>query len=293
MDENQKNEENVDFVEITAEQSTEPAQETTEELKVVDSDTTEGAEVENANEQKESTEEANKLDEVDQKANQMKAKKVYTEEEFNSKLNSKIESRFKREQKKHEKEMEPYKKLVSILHAGGFNGDISQISENLTKAYKDQGVEIPEFRSGLTDSEQKALAEMDAKEVIEAGEDEMRERFTELYRKPQRTVREEREMYLIGKEHSKRLAKKDLLEMGANPDEVMNDPEFIDFASKMGPNVSTKEIYKYFQKLKGNIPQKPARAGSVKSNESDDGKIDYSSMSSKDFQKELDKVLNN
>ena len=79
-------------------------------------------------------------------------------------------------------------------------------------------------------------------------------------------------MHLISQEHSKRTAKKDLLELGADPDKVLNDSKFKDFAKKWSSDVSIKEIYQAYCKLNGIPVQKPASAGSVKNNESETSK---------------------
>ncbi len=192
--------------------------------------------------------------------------RTYTEEEYQRAINKIIA----RERSKYEKQINP---LINTLKAGGFEEDtIPELTNSLQKSYENQGINIPKYDQMLTEKEQKALAKADAEEVIDLGEEVMRQTFAELYSKPDRSVREEELMYLISQEHSKRMAKKDLLELGADPDKVLNDSKFKDFASKWSNNVSVKEIYQAYTKLNNKPVQRPASAGSVKNNESETSK---------------------
>lgn len=193
--------------------------------------------------------------------------KTYTEEEYQRAIDKIIA----RERSKYEKKINP---LVNTLKAGGFKADdISTLTNDIRKSYEEQGINIPKYEQVLTEREQKALARADAEEVIELGEETMKQTFAELYANPNRSIREEELMYLISQEHSKRMAQKDLLELGADPDKVLNDSKFKDFASKWASNVPVKEIYQAYKKLNDKPVQKPASAGSVKNNESETSKF--------------------
>lgn len=198
---------------------------------------------------------------------QEKQPKTYTEEEYQRAIDKIIA----RERSRYEKKINP---LVNTLKAGGFRADdISTLTNDIRKSYEEQGINIPKYDQMLTEKEQKALARVDAEEVIELGEETMKQTFAELYAKPERSVREEELMYLISQEHSKRMARKDLLELGAEPDKVLNDSKFKEFASKWASNVPVKEIYQAYKKLNDKPVQKPASAGSVKNNESEASKF--------------------
>lgn len=198
---------------------------------------------------------------------QVEQPKTYTEEEYQRAIDKIIA----RERSRYEKKINP---LVNTLKAGGFQADdISTLTNDIRKSYEEQGINIPKYDQMLTEKEQKALAKVDAEEVIELGEETMKQTFAELYAKPNRSVREEELMYLIHKEHSRKLAQKDLLELGADPDKVLNDSKFKEFANKWSPDVSVKEIYQAYKKLNNTPVQKPASAGSVKNNESETSKF--------------------
>ena len=96
-------------------------------------------------------------------------------------------------------------------------------------------------------------------------------------------------MNLIGKAHSIRLAKKELLSVGADPNIVESD-KFKKFAQRYADNISIKEIYEDYKTKYGVKPTKPASAGSVKTTHSE-AQVNYNEMSNEDFEKELQKVL--
>lgn len=195
---------------------------------------------------------------------------------FQEEFNEMFSKRFSREKRKMESNYNP---LINTLKAGGYESDNPiEIAERIKESYEAQGISIPSYDSGLSEREQKALAKVDADEVIELGEDVMRERFTELYNKPNRSKREEEEMYLIGRENSIRLAKRDLLEIGADPDKVLNDSKFKEFASKMAANVPIKDIYQLYTKVNVGQTQKIPSAGSVKNNNNSGEKFTQSKL---------------
>ena len=212
--------------------------------------------------------------------------RMYTEEEYQKAINKIIA----RERGNKEKEINP---LLATLKAVGFDGKTPQeVNQKLRQNYKDQGVEIPEYHENMSEREQKALAKLDADEVIELGDQAMQERFGELYQKYKQnniSVREQEEMTLIGKAHSIRLAKKELLSVGADPNIVESD-KFKKFAQRYADNISIKEIYEDYKTKYGVKPTKPASAGSVKTTHSE-AQVNYNEMSNEDFEKELQKVL--
>ena len=262
------NDETVGNIETEQQENqTEEQQEQAEEVKVTDgeSDSTEEEQVQEPEKQH---------------------SRMYTEEEYQRAINKIIA----RERGNKEKEINP---LLATLKAVGFDGKTPQeVNQKLRQNYKEQGVEIPEYHESMSEREQKALAKLDADEVIELGEQAMQERFGELYQKYKQnniSVREQEEMNLIGKAHSVRLAKKELLSVGADPNIVESD-KFKKFAQRYADNISIKEIYEDYKEKYGVKPTKPASAGSVKTTHSE-AQVNYNEMSNEDFEKELQKVI--
>lgn len=225
-------------------------------------------------------------EEQTQKSEPKQHSRMYTEEEYQKAINKIIA----RERGNKEKEINP---LLATLKAVGFDGKTPQeVNQKLRQNYKDQGVDLPEYKESMSEREQKALAKLDADEIIELGEQAMQERFGELYQKYKQnniSVREQEEMNLIGKAHSVRLAKKELLSVGADPNIVESD-KFKKFAQRYADNISIKEIYEDYKTKYGVKPTKPASAGSVKTTHSE-AQVNYNEMSNEDFEKELQKVL--
>lgn len=262
------NDETVGNIETEQQENqTEEQQEQAEEVKVTDgeSDSTEEEQVQEPEKQH---------------------SRMYTEEEYQRAINKIIA----RERGNKEKEINP---LLATLKAVGFDGKTPQeVNQKLRQNYKEQGVEIPEYHENMSEREQKALAKLDADEVIELGDQAMQERFGELYQKYKQnniSVREQEEMNLIGKAHSIRLAKKELLSVGADPNIVESD-KFKKFAQRYADNISIKEIYEDYKEKYGVKPTKPASAGSVKTTHSE-AQTNYNEMSNEDFEKELQKVI--
>lgn len=230
---------------------------------IVDNDETVGEVIEDVAEEAVNEEQEEKKFEFTDSISDEKAQnpeKLFTQEEVDLLMSKRVQ----RERRKFEKEFNP---LINTLKAGGFDGDDPiELTNRIQESYKNQGIQLPSYTDGLTERESKALAKADADEVIELGENAMQERFTELYNKANRSIREEQEMYLIGREHSTRLAKRDLLELGAEPDKVLNDDKFKQFASKWAGNVPIKEIYQAYKKI-NNTVQQVVTSGSVKNND--------------------------
>jgi hypothetical protein len=224
--------------------------------------------------------------ELIQESEQKPHSRMYTEEEYQKAINKIIA----RERGNKEKEINP---LLATLKAVGFDGKTPQeVNQKLRQNYKEQGVDIPEYHENMSEREQKALAKLDADEVIELGEQAMKDRFGELYQKYKQnniSVREQEEMNLIGRAHSIKLAKKDLLSIGADPNIVESD-KFKKFAQRYADNISIKEIYEDYKEKYGEKPAKPTSAGSIRTTHSE-GQVNYNEMSNEDFEKELQKVL--
>ena len=193
-----------------------------------------------------------------------------------SQVKKMMEKRLGRMSNSYQKKEE---RLLSVLKAGGFEGNnLDELTEELISNYKEEGIEIPEYRSnsnGLSDREQEALAKLDAEEIIEMGDLAMENRFAELYEKPNRTLREEKEMEAIGREASLKNARKELTKLGLDAEKMLNDDKFIEFASEMSSDVSIGKIVKYYQKINGDLPQKPKSTGSVKSKGSNSAVKDF------------------
>ena len=108
--------------------------------------------------------------------------RTYTEEEYQRAINKIIA----RERSKYEKQINP---LINTLKAGGFEeNDIPALTNSIQRSYEEQGINIPKYDQMLTEKEQKALARADAEEIIDLGEEVMKDTFVELYHKENRSL---------------------------------------------------------------------------------------------------------
>lgn len=186
--------------------------------------------------------------------------KTYTQEE----LNKILEARTNRLNRKHQKELLGYKKLENTLRQGlGKRDDgIDSITKSLEEFYKDQGIEINHDVSYRDDEEEKILGRVDAKNIIELGEEEMNSVANELANK-RRTVREQEMLNIICSELSIRNAKRELTKQGADSS-IVESADFQKFAGRYASNIPLIEIYNDYKKINGIKKKQPKTPGSMK-----------------------------
>lgn len=233
------------------------------------------------------SEESNEDEQDEEEYQEELDKPEYTKKQVEKMMKKRLGSMSDSYKKKEER-------LLSVLKAGGFEGNnLDELTDELISNYKEEGIEVPEYKysgTNLSEMEQEALAKLDAEGIIEMGALAMEDRFAELYEKENRTIREEKEMELIGREASLKEAKKEIVKAGYNPEELLDNKEFMDFAKKMSSDTPVNEIIKYYEKLTGTLPTKPKSTGSIKSKGGDSKVKDfYTPDEAKQFtQKQLD-----
>lgn len=179
-------------------------------------------------------------------------------------VNKIVEARLARERRKFNQEKAKYEDLVNTLKVGMGKDNIDEISNDMKTFYKEQGIEIPEYRYN-NERDEKILAKADAEEIINAGEEEMERVANEIASKPfeQRSAREK----TIFNELAQRLminrSAKELEKIGVKRD-LLEDKSFKTFAEKFSVNTPITEIYEMYSKLNKSetTPKKPV--GSVK-----------------------------
>ena len=182
--------------------------------------------------------------------------------------NKAVEARLKRERKQFEKELAKYKNTESILRAGLEVETIDEANERLARFYKEQGVAIPETKSGLSEREIEILARADAEEIVDAGVEEMTREANELAKRGYENLdaREKIIFTTLAEKLTKDLQKKELVKIGVEPS-VLEDKDFKDFATKFNSKVSIADIYTLYSKT--HEPKKHIeKIGSMKSVES-------------------------
>lgn len=200
--------------------------------------------------------------------------KTYTEEDLerivNERVNDILPTKIEREKRKIEKtyrdELFKYKETESILSAGLGTKDISESNKKMREFYKEQGIEIPVYQQPrYSEEDEKALGELDAKKVITLGFDEMQEEANRLASigTEKMSPREKVMFTTLASELTRQKQTKELAQIGVK-EEILNNPEFKEFASQFNSNIPIKNVYEMYAKLKPQKQYEPI--GSMKNN---------------------------
>jgi len=200
--------------------------------------------------------------------------KTYTEEDLerivNERVNDILPTKIEREKRKIEKtyrdELFKYKETESILSAGLGTKDISESNKKMREFYKEQGIEIPVYQQPrYSEDDEKALGELDAKKVITLGFDEMQEEANRLASigTEKMSPREKVMFTTLASELTRQKQTKELAQIGVK-EEILNNPEFKEFASQFNSNIPIKNVYEMYAKLKPQKQYEPI--GSMKNN---------------------------
>lgn len=197
--------------------------------------------------------------------------KMLTEQEANNlaeKVAKEREARaYRKAEREKREELKQYEELANLLRAGTGKNDLSEIKNDFTNFYRNEGIEIPDSRR-ISEREEKILAKADAEEIIGLGEDEVNRVANEIYNKPldKRTLREKEIFDILGRHAIQERAKKELIQKGVD-EKVLDDNSFKNFASKFNISTPISEIYDVYQRVNNKEviqKEKPASPGSVR-----------------------------
>lgn len=197
--------------------------------------------------------------------------KMLTEQEANNlaeKVAKEREARaYRKAEREKREELKQYEELANLLRAGTGKNDLSEIKNDFTNFYRNEGIEIPDSRR-ISEREEKILAKADAEEIIGLGEDEVNRVANEIYNKPldKRTLREKEIFDILGRHAIQERARKELIQKGVD-EKVLDDNSFKNFASKFNISTPISEIYDVYQRLNNKEviqKEKPASPGSVR-----------------------------
>lgn len=215
--------------------------------------------------------------------------KVYTEEEFNSKLDEVLAKKLARKEAKIRKEFnQKYGELENVLKAGTGKNDVGELTDTFKSYYESRGVEIPK-KPTYSDRDNEILARAEADDIIRSGFDEVIEETDRLAEKgfENMTAREKATFKVLADYRQKTERGNELSKIGVKAD-VLDTKEFKDFASKFSSNTSITEIYEIYNKTQ---PKKEIKTmGSIKNTDFSDSVIKeyYSPEEAKRFtQKEI------
>lgn len=198
--------------------------------------------------------------------------KMLTEQEANElaeKVAKEREARaYRKAEREKREEFKVYEELANLLKAGTGKNDLTEIKNDFTNFYKNEGIEIPDNKRN-SEREEKILAKADAEEIISLGEDEVNRIANEIYSKPidKRTIREKEIFDILGRHAIQEKAKKELVQKGVD-EKVLEDNSFKEFANKFNVSTPISEIYDVYQKMNNKNEttqkEKPASPGSVR-----------------------------
>lgn len=191
------------------------------------------------------------------------------EERANKLFEEKVEERLIRDrasrERKQNKEMAKYKQLESVIKAGLGVDNLDDAISRTSDFYKEQGINIPEYKDSFSERDEKILAKADAQEIIELGRNEMENEANRIASIPadKRTTREKTVFDTLCKELINMKDIDDLKAKGYKT-EILSTKEFNDFRNRFNVNTPISDIYEMYSKLNVKSVEKPASAGSAK-----------------------------
>ena len=195
--------------------------------------------------------------------------KTYTEEELNARVDELLAKKIARKEARIRKEYDKkYGKLENVLRAGTGEDDLNTITDTLSNFYTKKGIQIP-TEPTYSESDMKVLANAEAQSIIDSGFEEVVEEVDRLAELgvDNMTSREKLVFTKLAEYRKSEQDRKDLAKIGVS-EAALEDKEFIEFAEKLNPNMSTKEKYEMYTQYKPK--PKVETMGSMKNTTSND-----------------------
>lgn len=202
------------------------------------------------------------------------------EERANKMFEEKVKDRLARDrasqERKHNKELSKYKYLESVINAGLGVDNLDDAISKTSNFYKEQGINIPEFKDSYSERDEKVLAKADAQDIIELGRDEMEAEANRLSNIPldKMTVRE-RTIFDTLCEELTNLKDIDELKAKGYKTDILETKEFNEFRNQFNYKTPISKIYEMYNKINGQVVEQPASPGSAKTNTTNNEIKDY------------------
>lgn len=189
------------------------------------------------------------------------------EERANKMFEEKVEERLKRDrqsrERRQEQEMAKYKQLENVIKTGLGVDTIDDAISKTSEFYREQGINIPEYKDEYSERREKNLAKLEAQEIIELGYDDMVSEANRLSSISNRSPYEETMFMTLCEKLTDMKNTKELQDKGIDT-AILKDEEFNKFKNRF-INTPITEIYDMYSKLNAKPPVvKPASAGSAK-----------------------------
>lgn len=202
------------------------------------------------------------------------------EERANKLFEEKVEERLRRDrinrERKQNKELAKYKQLENVIKAGLGVDNLDDAISRTSNFYKEQGINIPEYKEGYSERDEKILAKADAQEIIELGRKDMEAEANRIASIPadRRTIREKTIFDTLCKELIN-LRDIDGLKAKGYKTEILSTKEFNDFRNQFNMNTPISQIYEMYNKVYGKTVAQPKSPGSAKTNNSNNEIKEY------------------
>lgn len=200
------------------------------------------------------------------------------EERANKIVEEKIEARLIRDRNTREREeaksRAKYEELETIMKVALGAKDIDDVITKSKEFYKEQGIQIPEtiIKSSYNEREEMILAKADAEEIIGLGKKEMEEEASRIASIP-KNERSVRDNTIFKEVCTKLMIMKDeeSLKSKGYDMKILEDKDFSLFRSQFNIDTPVSKIYEMYSKLNPKTVEKPASAGSAKSENNTSG----------------------
>lgn len=200
------------------------------------------------------------------------------EERANKIAEEKMEARLIRDRIKREREdaktKAKYEQLESIMKTALGANDIDDVITKSKEFYREQGIQIPEIinKSSYSEREEMILAKADAEEIISLGKQEMEEEANRIAAIP-KNERSVRDNTIFNEVCTKLMIMKDeesLKDKGYDM-KILKDKDFSLFRNQFTLDTPVSKICEIYFKLNPKSVEKPASAGSAKSENNTSG----------------------
>ena len=194
------------------------------------------------------------------------------EERANKIAEEKMEARLIRDRIKREREeaktRAKYEQLENIMKTALGADNIDDVISKSKEFYREQGIQIPEIinKSSYSEREEMILAKADAEEIISLGKKEMEEEANRIASIPKKE-RSVRDNTIFKEVCTKLMILKDeesLKDKGYDM-KILEDKDFSSFRSQFTFDTPVSKVYEIYSKLNSKTVEKPASAGSAKS----------------------------
>lgn len=178
-------------------------------------------------------------------------------------------------ERKQAREMAKYKQLENVIKTGLGVDSLDEAISKSSEFYRGQGINIPiQTETSLNERDAMILAKADAQDVIKCGKEEMEAEANRIASIPEknRSLRDKtifndlcQELIRINDEES--------FKQKGYDTKILEDKDFSLFRKQFNLNTPVANIYEIYSKLNAKPVEKPASAGSAKSENNNSGEM--------------------